>query len=157
MSSTSINHNGISDEDLKDFKMVFELTDRDGGGTLSAEEIRGLMELLGMRIGADDFDRMIAEMDTDGSGEVEFDEFVKVMSKPVDVPYTKADVLRAFKIFADEGAPPGCISADTLEKAVLKHVKGVDEPELLRLVNSLDINEAGWVDYAKRVGLYLDI
>lgn len=41
------------------------------------------------------------------------------MSKPVDVPYTKADVLRAFKIFADEGAPPGCISADTLEKAVV--------------------------------------
>lgn len=31
-----------------------------------------------MRIGADDFDKMIAEMDTDGSGEVEFDEFVKV-------------------------------------------------------------------------------
>lgn len=51
--------------------------------------------------------------------------FAQVMSKPVDVPYTKADVLRAFKIFADEGAPPGCISADTLEKAVVSAGLGV--------------------------------
>ncbi len=41
------------------------------------------------------------------------------MAKPQQVPYTKADLVRAFRLFADRGAPPGCIAPETLEQALV--------------------------------------
>jgi centrin-1 len=42
-----------------------------------------------------------------------------VMAKPQDLPYKKADVLRAFRMFVDRDAPTGQISPEALEKALV--------------------------------------
>ena len=52
--------------------------DRDKGGTLSIDEVKQLMELLGMKIRQDELEQMIAEIDSDGSGQVDFEEFLQV-------------------------------------------------------------------------------
>jgi hypothetical protein len=44
---------------------------------------------------------------------------VQVASKKQQLPYSKADVLRSFRMFADRGAPPGCIVPETLEAALV--------------------------------------
>ena len=43
----------------------------------------------------------------------------QVMAKPQDLPYKKADVMRAFRLFADRDAPQGCISPEALERALV--------------------------------------
>jgi hypothetical protein len=44
---------------------------------------------------------------------------LQVASKKQQLPYSKADVLRSFRMFADRGAPPGCIVPETLEAALV--------------------------------------
>lgn len=44
---------------------------------------------------------------------------LQVASKQQQLPYSKADVLRSFRMFADRGAPPGCIVPETLEAALV--------------------------------------
>lgn len=57
---------------------VFDLMDADKGGTLSVEEVKQLMELLGMRSRIDEVESMIQEIDADGNGTIDFEEFVMV-------------------------------------------------------------------------------
>lgn len=41
------------------------------------------------------------------------------MTRKQRLPYTRTDLLRAFRMFADPGAPSGCISPAALEKALV--------------------------------------
>ena len=62
------------EEDLR-VKELFEETDTDKGGTLDHEEIRGLITRLGMDMTADQMQAAFAEMDGDGEGAIDMDEF----------------------------------------------------------------------------------
>ena len=42
---------------------------------------------------------MINEMDVDGNGTVDFDEFILMMSKKLSEPESEADIKEAFKVF----------------------------------------------------------
>jgi hypothetical protein len=44
----------------------------------------------------------------------------QVVAAPQKLPYTHAELLRAFRRFADRGAPAGCISPETLERALVR-------------------------------------
>lgn len=63
---------------------------------------------------------LVASVDEDGSGCLEFNEFLQVVAAPQRPPYSQAELLRAFRRFADKGAPPGCIAPETLEKALVR-------------------------------------
>lgn len=49
--------------------------DADEGGTLDREEIRVLARSLGNQLSEPQLDQAMREMDEDGSGEVDFEEF----------------------------------------------------------------------------------
>ena len=63
-------------------KIAFKLFDKDGGGSLTAQEIKDVI-FKGMdendMVGEDIWDQIVAEVDEDGSGEIEFDEFCVMM------------------------------------------------------------------------------
>ena len=53
--------------------------DEDKGGSISPQELGSLMETLGLKPNQEELDAMIREIDEDGNGEIEFDEFVQVV------------------------------------------------------------------------------
>ena len=59
-------------------RTAFDMFDRDGGGTISADEIREVLGV-GKKIDEKIWDDIIAEADIDGSGNIDFDEFSKMM------------------------------------------------------------------------------
>jgi calmodulin len=58
---------------VKDLREVFDLMDKDSGGTLSIEEIKQLMEMLGMKMPPDELEDLVATIDLDGSGQIDFE------------------------------------------------------------------------------------
>ncbi|KAG2497411.1 hypothetical protein HYH03_004566 [Edaphochlamys debaryana] len=147
----------LTAQEVADLKEVFDLMDKDKGGTLSIEEVKGLMELLGMKVRSEELEAMVAEIDRSGDGNIDFNEFLQVMAKPQDLPYKKADVLRAFRLLADKDAPPGCISPEALERALVQYCAGkVPEEEIMRLVNTLELNQEGYIDFARKTNLFLN-
>jgi hypothetical protein len=47
------------------------------------------------------------------------------MSKPKELPFSKQDVIRAFKILAGPDDPEGLITPETLEKALVCVIWGL--------------------------------
>ena len=58
---------------------AFKVFDKDGNGFISSVELRHVMTNLGEKLTDDEVDEMIREADVDGDGQVNYDEFVKMM------------------------------------------------------------------------------
>jgi Ca2+-binding EF-hand superfamily protein len=51
---------------------------QDGGGTISAKELSELLSVLGLTVSDAEVQQMIAEIDVDGNGSIDFEEFAEV-------------------------------------------------------------------------------
>ncbi|VFQ65303.1 unnamed protein product [Cuscuta campestris] len=65
-----------AEEELKE---AFKVFDKDQNGYISPTELRNVMINLGEKLSEEDVEEMIQEADLDGDGQVNFDEFVKMM------------------------------------------------------------------------------
>ncbi|MBA0690071.1 hypothetical protein Goari_007767 [Gossypium aridum] len=65
-----------SEEELKE---AFKVFDKDQNGFISAAELRLVMTNLGEILTDEEVDEMIHEADTDGDGQVNYEEFVRMM------------------------------------------------------------------------------
>jgi len=60
--------------------MRFKVFDKYGNGFISAAELRdGLMTNLGEKVTDEEVDEMIREADIDGDGQINYEDFVKMM------------------------------------------------------------------------------
>lgn len=58
---------------------AFQVFDREGNGLITAQELRHVMTNLGEKLTAEEADEMIREADVDGDGQINYEEFVKMM------------------------------------------------------------------------------
>jgi len=65
-----------SEEDIME---AFKLFDKDGNGCISASELRHVMTNLGEKLDDEEVDEMVREADIDGNGQINYEEFVKMM------------------------------------------------------------------------------
>jgi len=66
-----------SEEELRE---AFRVFDKDGNGHISANELRTVMTTLGEKLTDEEVDEMIFEADLDGDGQVNYEEFVRMMT-----------------------------------------------------------------------------
>ncbi|RUS78137.1 hypothetical protein EGW08_014110 [Elysia chlorotica] len=69
---------GDEDEEIRE---AFRVFDKDGNGFISKFELRQVMSNLGEKLTDAEIDEMIREADMDGDGQVNYDEFVKMMQQ----------------------------------------------------------------------------
>ncbi|XP_018564877.1 troponin C [Anoplophora glabripennis] len=78
--------NHFLEEDLDDestqqeLKEAFRLYDREGNGYITTGTLKEILAALDDNLTSRDLDGIIAEIDTDGSGTVDFDEFMEMMT-----------------------------------------------------------------------------
>ena len=76
------------------------MIDLDHGGTLDAEEMMKMMDMLGMMAMEDEVKELIEQIDSSGEGEVSFADFVVATNKKVSVDYSPKEVVEAFDFFS---------------------------------------------------------
>ncbi|KAK9751292.1 EF-hand domain pair [Popillia japonica] len=71
-----------SEEEIREAFRVFDkdVFDKDGNGFISAAELRHVMTNLGEKLTDEEVDEMIREADIDGDGQVNYEEFVTMMT-----------------------------------------------------------------------------
>jgi troponin C len=69
----------LSQGQIDEFKQAFDIFDEDGGGDISTRELGRVMKLLGQSPTPDQLAQIIEEVDADGSGTIDFDEFLVMM------------------------------------------------------------------------------
>ena len=63
------------------FWKVFQEFDKDGSGAVDNDEMKAMVESLGMIVSDKELAAMVKDADEDSSGEIEFPEFVAVIQK----------------------------------------------------------------------------
>ena len=71
-----------SSSSATEVREAFDLYDQNKNGLISSSEIHKVLNRLGMTCSVEDCVRMIGRVDTDGDGNVNFEEFKKMMSSP---------------------------------------------------------------------------
>jgi calmodulin len=68
------------DENAEDeMREAFQIFDADGDGHITSVELRLIMENLGEKLTDEEIEDMVKEADIDGDGEINYEEFVKMM------------------------------------------------------------------------------
>jgi len=70
----------LTQEQIQAFQEAFELFDKNGGGTIDASELQKTLDDVGIFVNGDDLYEIMMSLDHDGNGEVDFDEFLNLMT-----------------------------------------------------------------------------
>lgn len=71
----------LTEEQQQEIRKAFEVFDADKSGAIDADELSCAMKTLGFTTKMEEIIAMIAEVDNDGSGTVEYKEFEQMMAK----------------------------------------------------------------------------
>merc|ERR550519_2585944 len=111
----------LTDAQYQAFQEAFELFDKNGGGTIDAAELQKTLDDCGIYVNGDDLAEIMMTLDHDGNGEVDFDEFLTLM--------TNTDIfLEAISEGANEEMKKRLILFDALTEFLKKQaLKGANE------------------------------
>ena len=87
---------------------------------------------------------MICELDSNGTGEVEFEEFVDVMLRKVKTHEAEEELREAFKIFDVDGN--GFISARDLRQSMTKLGERLSNEEVDEMIREANFDNEGEIN-----------
>jgi calmodulin len=91
----------------------------------------------------------------DGNGDIDFEEFVAVMSRKVDAAYSPNQVRSAFKVFEIPGHA-GYIKAEALVKALCTYgAEKLTEAQAKDLVSQMESDAAGYINYGEYINMMM--
>eukprot|EP01095_Lingulamoeba_sp_RSL-Kostka_P009014 TRINITY_DN3077_c0_g3_i1.p1 TRINITY_DN3077_c0_g3~~TRINITY_DN3077_c0_g3_i1.p1 ORF type:complete len:158 (-),score=70.54 TRINITY_DN3077_c0_g3_i1:68-541(-) len=136
---------GLSQEHLDELKDAFSLFDKDGDGKITTKELGIVMRSLGQKPTDAKLNEMIAAVDEDRNGTIEFEEFLKMMVKKMNTAETEDEVRAAFRVF-DKNSD-GFITAAELRYVLTNLGEKLRDDEVEELLSFADSNQDGVVDY----------
>lgn len=120
---------------------AFQLFDKDGDGSITTTELGTVMRSLGQSPTEDDLRQMINEVDADGSGTIDFAEFLTLMARKIKTKDSEAEIVEAFKVFDKDGS--GKISADELRQVMHNLGEKLSDQEVEEMIKEADTNGDG--------------
>mmetsp|Transcript_2200 Transcript_2200/g.7258 ORF Transcript_2200/g.7258 Transcript_2200/m.7258 type:complete len:229 (-) Transcript_2200:42-728(-) len=134
----------LTEDQIAEFYDAFNLFDEDGSGSISADELSYVIHQLGQTATEAEVQAMIAEIDEDGSGAIEFPEFLTMLVRKMRDTDTKDEILTAFKAFDRDGN--GYISAAELRTVMRNLGEDLSEREMNEIISQADANCDGEID-----------
>ena len=140
---------GLSEEQLSEFREAFALFDKDGDLTISAEELGTVMRSLGQKPTPIEVQQMIDDVDENGDGTIDFEEFKVLMQMQMTDTDNTENLTSAFKVFDDDGS--GSISRAELHKAMTTLGDPLTDAEVEEMIHAADMDGDGNINYSEFV------
>merc|ERR1711904_308723 len=115
------------------------------------------MKALGREPKPGEIEKMIADVDDDGGGEIGFDEFLKMMTHKILNKDPKEDMLKAFRLVDDDQT--GFVTFKNLKRVAKESNQTLTDDELQEMLTDADkdgdgqLNEKEWLAMMVRLGL----
>merc|ERR1711973_599965 len=140
---------GLEVDEIKCLKTCFDLFDSKKQEFLSADDLDEILRAMGFRPSKEELMDILAEIDEDGSGEIEFGEFCQLCAKFLvedpDIETMKRELKDAFRIYDKAG--DGFIAMDTLRGLISELLAPLTADELDGIIEELDEDGSGTMDF----------
>lgn len=111
--------------------------DKDSNGSISVTELGDVMRILGQNPTEAELQYMINEVDDDGSGAIDFNEFLKLMASIVKNPEDEErELFEAFCVFDKDN--DGFISLDELKYVLTNLGDRLTDQEMNEIIKDAD-------------------
>jgi len=151
----------LTEEQKSEFKAAFDIFVTDSeDGTITTKELGKVMRMLGQSPSETELREMIEDVDEDGSGTIDFEEFCMMMfrqlqaegeaedAKPIRDEKELAEAFRLFDLNRD-----GLIDWDELKEAMVGTGENIEKWEIDEMMHDGDKNQDGVLDYEEWVNM----
>ncbi|KAJ9577040.1 hypothetical protein L9F63_006388, partial [Diploptera punctata] len=140
---------GLTEDQVAEFKEAFMLFDKDEDGTITMAELGVVMRSLGQRPTETELRDMVNEVDQDGNGTIEFNEFLQMMSKKMKGADGEDELREAFRVFDKNN--DGLISSTELRHVMTNLGEKLSDEEVDDMIREADLDGDGMVNYEEFV------
>ncbi|XP_012269576.2 troponin C, isoallergen Bla g 6.0101-like [Athalia rosae] len=138
----------LSKEQVSQLQMAFNAFDHDKKGCISTDMIGTILAMLGHELDDATLNELIAELDIDGTGELQFEEFCMLASRFIveeDTEAIAAELREAFLLYDREGN--GYITTDVFRDILSELDDNLTEEELDMMIDEIDADGSGTVEF----------
>ncbi|XP_050387418.1 calmodulin-like [Argentina anserina] len=143
----------LTDDQTAEYKHAFSLLDKDGDGSITTNELGTAMRSLGLKPSEEELEAMINEVDVDGNGTIDLQEFLSLMARKVQDNLSEKQLKEAFRVFDKD--QNGFISADELRHVMASLGESLTDQQIDQMVHEADIDGDGQINYQEFVKVML--
>lgn len=118
--------------------------DIEGTGTIDAKELKVAMRALGFEPSKEEIKQIIADADKEGDGNIEFEDFLNLMTLKYSERDPKDEIVKAFKLFDEDDS--GRISFKNLKRVAKELGENITDEELQEMIEVADRDGDGEVN-----------
>ena len=134
----------------KQMKEIFDMFDQDNDGEINMEELRRIFRQMGQDPSQDELIDVLVEVDEDGNGIIEYNEFKMMIEK------MKEDqddlVIEAFKVFDKD--QNGKITIDEFGEVMKQLGENITNEEIEHIYREADDDNNGYITFDEFNGIY---
>ncbi|XP_050710468.1 troponin C, isotype gamma-like isoform X1 [Eriocheir sinensis] len=138
----------LDKEQIAGLRKAFDAFDTDKKGSINVDTITTILRMMGVKVSESNLREIISEVDEDGSGELEFEEFCALAAKFLieeDEESLKAELKEAFRIYDKQG--DGYITTKVLKEILRELDNKLTEEDLDGIIDEVDEDGSGTLDF----------
>lgn len=134
---------------LNQLRIIFERFDMDSDGSLTLLELAALLRSLGLKPSGDQIYVLLANVDSNGNGAVEFDELVNAIMPDMteEILFNQEQLLEIFRSFDRDGN--GYITLAELAGSMAKMGQALTYRELTEMIEEADTDGDGVISFSE--------
>ena len=137
----------LSDEQKQEIKEAFELFDTDKTGTIDYHELKVCMRALGFDVKKQEVLNLMREYDREGAGQIEYPDFLEIMTTKISERDPIEEISKAFKLFDEDNT--GRISLRNLRRIAREMQENLSDDELQAMIDEFDKDGDGEINEAE--------
>ena len=137
----------LTQADIDKCREAFERFDKDGSGSIDAWELKETLKAMGQNPTEEEVFQMLAQVDDDGSGTIDFPEFLKVIEQQkeaMEAQGDETDVHAAWVAMGGEPDKSGEVDVEKLRRTIKAFELTID---IDKLIVETDTDGSGFIDY----------
>eukprot|EP00941_MAST-03F_sp_MAST-3F-sp1_P003725 g3725.t1 len=140
---------------VSQWREIFRLFDQSGDNLIEMRELGTILRALGQNPTDAELQDMINDVDVDGSGKLDFAEFINIMTGRMKDTDTKEELAYAFGVFDTD--KDGVLTASNLSEAMEKIGETFNDVEIHEIIKELDVDGNGRVAKSEFLEIMLAI
>ena len=136
---------GLSEDEIVEIKEAFDLFDPEKTGLVAPKDLREAISALGYELKNQTIFQMISNLEKDGIHQVDFDQFLNLMTARINEKESKEDIRKVFRLFDEENS--GYITAYNLKKIAKDLGEQMEEVEIREMIERADTDGDGRITF----------